>query len=379
MAFEITDAITDGQAQPPAQAGAGALRRLELPRFSRSIGVRERMQFTEQLALLLDTGVSLHEALRVLHQQTADTRLAGILQALFEDLAEGKTFSLALSRHPQMFSQTYISLVAAAEEGGFLQQVLKQLLEIDEKNSRLQSVVASALSYPVFLVVFSIAVVVFVLTVIVPKFQDLFESIRDQLPLATVVLMAVSDYLAKHWLVTLAALGAGVTGVWLWTRTPAGEWLLDDLKMRIPLVGDIVMQVYLNQTLNVLGLALLSGVPVTAALKASQEVIPNRRFARFLETVREEVNNGRGIATGFQKAPFIPPMVREMIATGERTGDLGKVMMRISEFYGRELNRRIGIVAKVAEPFMLLVMGVVVGLLVAALILPIFKLSRGIH
>ena len=375
MAFEITDA----QTQPPADAGSGAPRRLSLPAFARSIGVRERMAFTEQLALLLDTGVSLHEALRALEQQTADPKLAAILQAMFDDLTEGKPFSLALSRHPQMFSQSYIGLVAAAEEGGFLQQVLKQLLEIDEKNSRLQSVVASALSYPAFLVVFSLAVVIFVLTVIFPKFQALFESIRGELPLATVVLMAVSDFLARHWLLTLAALGAAASGLWLWARTPAGERLIDDMKIRIPVVGEIFMQVYLNQTLNVLGLALLSGVPATAALKASQEVTANRRFARFLETVREGVNDGRGIASGFQQAPFIPPMVREMIATGERTGQLGKVMMRISDFYGRELNRRIGIVAKVAEPFMLVVMGIVVGLLVAALILPIFKLSRAVR
>jgi type II secretory pathway component PulF len=379
MAFEITDAISDAPAPASAAAAPGRLPRLALPSFARSFGVRERMAFTEQLALLLDTGVSLHEALTVLQQQSVDPKLAAMLQSMFDDLAEGKPFSAALSRHPEMFSQSYVSLVAAAEEGGFLQQVLQQLLEIDEKNSRLQGVVTAALSYPAFLVVFSVAVVVFVLTVIVPKFQDLFESIRNDLPLATVVLMAVSDFLAKHWLATLAALGAALSGVWLWARTPRGAWLIDDLKIRVPFVGGIFTQVYLNQTLNVLGLALLSGVPVTAALKAAQEVIPNRRFARFLESVREEVNNGRGIAAGFQAAPFIPPMVREMIATGERTGELGKVMMRISDFYGRELNRRIGIVAKVAEPFMLVVMGVVVGLLVAALILPIFKLSRGMH
>ena len=375
MAFEITDA----QAVAPAEARPAPLGRLQLPSFMRPIGVRERLAFTEQLALLLDTGVSLHEALRILQHQTANAKVARILQALFDDLSEGKPFSLALSRHPEMFSKTYISLVAAAEEGGFLQQVLQQLLEIDEKNSRLQAVVASAFSYPAFLVVFSTAVVVFVLVVIVPRFQDLFESIRDQLPFATIALMAVSQFLAKHWIAVLVALAAGAAGFWLWMRTPSGEWVVDDLKIRLPLVGDIFMQVYLNQTLNVLGLALISGVPATVALKASQEVIPNRRFARLLETVREEVNNGRGIAAGFHKAPFIPAMVREMIATGERSGELGKVMMRISDFYGRELNRRIGIVAKVAEPFMLLVMGVVVGLLVAALILPIFKLSRGMH
>jgi type II secretory pathway component PulF len=376
MAFEITDA----QAHPVAETRAPTtFGRLELPAFLRALGVRERIMFTEQLALLLDTGVSLHEALRVLQQQTADARLARILQALYDDLSEGKPFSLALSRHPQMFSKSYVSLVAAAEEGGFLAQVLQQLLEIDEKNSRLQGVVAAALSYPIFLMVFSLAVVVFVLVAIVPKFQDLFESIRDQLPFATIALLAISSFLVKHWVPVLVVLGAATVGFWFWVRTPSGESLVDDLKIRLPLVGDIFMQVYLNQTLNVLGLALLSGVPATAALKASQEVIPNRRFARLLETVREEVNHGRGIAAGFQKAPFIPAMVREMIATAERTGDLGKVMMRISDFYGRELNRRIAIMAKVAEPFMLLVMGVVVGLLVAALILPIFKLSRAMH
>jgi len=375
MAFEITQTPL-----PPAETGATAARvGLRLPAFSRSIGVEQRMAFTEQLALLLDTGVSLHEALKVLAQQTEDPRLRAILQSLLDEVTEGKPFSLALSRHPEMFAQSYVSLVAAAEEGGFLQQVLKQLLEIDEKNSRLRSTIASALSYPAFLIVFSLAVVVFVLVVIFPKFQDLFQSIRDQLPWTTLALMGLSDFLTKHWLLSAVGLGAAVAGVLLWMRSPAGERLVDDLKMRIPIVGDIFLQVYLNQSLNVIGLALLSGVPVTAAIKASQEVIPNRRFARFLEKVREEVNNGRGMAAGFAETPFIPPMVREMVATGERTGELGKVMMRIADFYGRELNRRISILAKVAEPFMLMVMGVVVGLLVASLILPIFKLSKGIH
>ena len=375
MAFEIA------QAQSPTKDAAASVPRLELrlPVLSRAVGVEQRMAFTEQLALLLETGVSIHEALRILKQQTDDPRLGAILQSLLDEVTEGKPFSLALSRHPEMFSQSYVSLIAAAEEGGFLQQVLKQLLEIDEKNSRLRSTIASALSYPVFLVVFSAAVVVFVLVVIFPKFQDLFQSIRGELPWTTLALMALSDFLAKHWLLSLVGLGVAVAGVLLWARSPAGEALLDDLKMRIPIIGDIFTQVYLNQSLNVIGLALVSGVPVTAALKAAQEVVRNRGFARFLEKLREEVNNGRGMAAGFAETPFIPPMVREMVATGERTGELGKVMMRIADFYGRELNRRIGILAKVAEPFMLMVMGVVVGLLVASLVLPIFKLSKALH
>jgi type II secretory pathway component PulF len=278
-----------------------------------------------------------------------------------------------------MFSQTYVSLVAAAEEGGFLQRVLQQLLEMDEKNSRLRSVVVSALSYPVFLMVFSLAVVVFVLVVIFPKFQDLFASIRDQLPASTLALMWVSDFLQNHWLLTSVVLGAGLGALLAWIRTPAGARLMDELKMRTPVIGDIFVQVYLNQTLSVIGLALVSGVPITVALKASQDVVGNLVFSRFLETVRRHVNEGQGIASGFSQAAFIPPMVRQMISTGEQSGNLGKVMMRIADFYARELNRRIAVLAKVAEPLMLMVMGAVVGLLVASLILPIFKLSRAVH
>jgi type II secretory pathway component PulF len=377
MAFEISQTPA-----APSTTGAGQLRgllnmKLRLP--SRAIGTDERMIFTEQLALLLDTGVSIHEALKALKQQSEDPRLSAILESLAETITEGKPFSVALSRHPEMFSQTYVSLVAAAEEGGFLQRVLQQLLELDEKNSRLRSIIVSALSYPVFLMVFSLAVVIFVLVAIFPKFQDLFASIRDQLPATTLALMWVSEFLQNHWLATLMALGAGLASLLAWIRTPAGTRLMDELKMRTPVIGDIFVQLYLNQTLSVIGLALVSGVPITVALKASQDVVGNRVFSRFLETVRQHVNEGHGIASGFNQAAFIPPMVREMISTGESSGNLGKVMLRIADFYARELNKRIAVLAKVAEPLMLVVMGVVVGLLVASLILPIFKLSRAVH
>ena len=377
MAFEISQTPA-----APSTTGATRLRgllsaKLRLP--SHAIGVNERMVFTEQLALLLDTGVSIHEALKTLKQQSEDPRLTAILESLVETVTEGEPFSVALSRHPEMFSQTYVSLVAAAEEGGFLQRVLQQLLEMDEKNSRLRSVLVSALSYPVFLMVFSLAVVIFVLVVIFPKFQDLFASIHDQLPATTLVLMSVSDFLRNHWLLTLVGLGVGLGAVLAWIKTPAGARLVDELKMRAPVIGAIFVRVYLNQTLNVIGLALVSGVPITVALKASQDVVGNLVFSRFLEMVRQQVNSGHGVASGFNQAAFIPPMVREMISTGERSGNLGKVMMRIADFYARELNKHIAVLAKVAEPLMLMVMGVVVGLLVASLILPIFQLSRAIH
>jgi len=378
MAIELGQADT-----APKRATAQARPRLRLDMRihlgSGRIGVTERMLFTERLALLLETGVSLVEALKAMQSQTEETRLNEILGSLANALSEGKSFSAALSRHPQMFPQTYVSLVAAAEEGGFLPQVLQQLHSMDEKHTQMRSAIMSALSYPAFLIVFSIAVVIFVLVVIFPKFQNLFESMHGDLPKPTLVLMFVSDFLRHYWLQTALVAGAGLWWLLTWLKTPAGALLVDTLKMRTPLVKDIFVQIYLSQTLGAIGMSLANGVPVAVALKASRDIVKNAIFARFLEGIRVHVNEGRGVAAGFNESALVPPMVRQMITTGEQTGNLAKVMTRVADFYARELNRRITIFAKAVEPIMLMVMGAVVGLIVAALILPIFKLSRAVH
>ena len=345
----------------------------------RSLGAAERMIFTERLALLLETGVNLAEAIKVLRRQTDDPLLAGILNSITTTVAEGKPFSAALARHPEFFSQTYVSLVAAAEEGGFLPGVLDQLRDMDEKNSQMRSNIVAAVSYPAFLMFFSIGVIAFVLVFIFPKFSELFQSIRDQLPWPTLVLMFASDMLRNYW---WAIFGGLIVAAYLftqWLDTPGGKLAVDRLKMRTPVIGDIYVQIYLSQTLGVLGMSLANGVPITAALKAVQDVVSNSIFFDFLRTIQRHVNEGRGVAIGFLETEFVPPMVKQMISTGDQTGNLAKVMSRVSDFYGRELNKRIAVVAKGVEPIMLLVMGVVVGLIVAALILPIFKLSRGVH
>lgn len=375
MAIDISAPKTS--AQGAAQTGRSW--NLDIRLGAPKITLNQRMVFTERLTLLLDTGVSLLEALKVMQQQTEEPMLASIIGAMVSTLSEGASFSTALAKHPEMFSTTYVSLVSAAEEGGFLAEVLGQLLRMDEKNSEMRGNITSALSYPVFLIVFSIAVVIFVLVVIFPKFESLFASIRDQLPVTTIFLMTLSAFVRHYWLFILIGLAALAWGALLWVRSTAGHLMLDKLKMNFPVIKDIYIQIYLSQTLSVLGLSLSNGVPITVALKACQGVVSNLVFARFLEEIRTHVNEGRGIAIGFTESPYIPPMVRQMVATGEQTGNLGMVMTRVADFYGRELSRRISVLAKSVEPVMLILMGVVVGGIVMSLILPIFKLSRAIH
>lgn len=378
MAIEFSSANAIAPSAPSAPARRLSLNS-KITLGSRVVGVAERIVFTENLALLLETGVTLAEAVKVLQRQTEDLRVAEILRAIAGSVNEGNPFSVALARHPDMFSRTYVSLVAAAEEGGFLPEVLTQLHAMDVKDSELRDNIISALSYPAFLMVFSVAVVIFVMVVIFPKFHVLFMSIHDQLPAPTLVLMFLSDILRNFWWLILLLLGAGLVAATAWLRSAAGKRTVDQLKLRTPVVRDIFIQIYLNQTLGVLGMSLANGVPITAALKAAQEVVDNCVFFDFLQKVQRHVNEGRGVAAGFVEADFMPPMVRQMIATGDQTGNLAKVMTRVAEFYGRELNKRIRTLAKAVEPIMLLVMGVVVGLIVASLILPIFKLSRAVH
>lgn len=343
------------------------------------ITLEQRMVFTERLLLLLETGVSLLESLKAMQSQTEEPMIADIIESLANTISEGKSFSLALAKHPEMFSNTYTSLVFAAEEGGFLPQVLDQLLKMDEKNNQMRNNIISALSYPAFLIAFSILVVVFVLVVIFPKFEVLFSSIRDQLPITTLALMAMSTAIRQYWWLMLIVLGIAAFATRQWLKSEPGKLMLDKLKMTFPVVKDIYTQIYLSQTLSVLGLSLSNGVPITAALKACQGVVNNVIFGRLLESVRTHVNEGRGVAVGFVESPFVPAMVRQMVTTGEQTGNLGMVMSRVATFYERELTKRITVLSKAVEPIMLIVMGVVVGLIVISLILPIFKLSRAIH
>jgi type II secretory pathway component PulF len=236
----------------------------------------------------------------------------------------------------------------------------------------------AAAAYPAFLTVFSTAVVIFVLVVVFPQFGTLFENIRDELPITTKLLMWCSDFLRQGWLPLLGVCGAGGVLFHRWATSSTGRELLDRLKMRAPIAGGVFVKLYLVQSMRAMSLSLGNGVSAVDTLAACDRVVDNSVFQQFLSGLRREVEQGESLAVGFAKASFIPPVVRQLIATGDSTGSLPKVMGRVADLYERELEKQLALLARLAEPVMLLVMGVVVGLIVSSLILPIFSLSRGI-
>jgi len=351
---------------------------LSLPGQSRTPSADDRMFFTEQLALLLETGESLHGAMTAIIAQTENPRMREVIERVAQDISEGQSFAGALSHHDAVFSSTYVNLIAASENGGFMHEVLQQLLEMDHKREELRNTLVSAATYPMFLISFSIAVVVFVLVVVFPKFEAMFSSIYDQLPLSTRALMTISNVMREYWFVLVGGFVAFVALARQWLVSDAGRSKVDHLKLHLPVVRDVFSQIYLTQSLQVLGLSLRNGVSVVESLDSCRDVVKNSLFRKLIADVEEKVQAGAGVAVGFAESTFVPDLAKHMIATGERSGKLGYVMARIAEYYGAQLNKRLAMLSKLAEPVMLLIMGVMVGVLVSSLILPIFKLSRAV-
>ncbi len=373
MALDILDKEVNRQAQKSASV-------FELIKFGKpKVSVADRMLFTERLAMLVETGNPLHTSLEILQSQVTNKHLASILHTIGEDINAGISLSRALAKHKDVFDKTYVNLVDAGENGGFLPEVLEQLYKIDKQSAHMKSMVGQALMYPMFLLIFSIAIVMFILISVFPKFKEMFSSIMDELPVTTIWLMGSSDLLVVHWREVLIGFVLFLIAMSRLSSTPQVKDVLDKIKLRLPLVKDIIIQYYLVQTLRVLSMSLKNGVSILDALNGCLDIVKNQQFRAFLQHTAFLVESGENLTKGFQTSPLIPDLVKQMISTGEQSGKLSFVMLRISQFYEIELEKRIKMASKLAEPIMLLLMGIFVGVLVSSLILPIFQVSRAVH
>ncbi len=345
----------------------------------KKVANKDRMFFIEQLAMMLETGSDLHTSLTVLAKQTENAALKNVITQLSEAVSEGKTFSSALAEHPEVFSNTYVSLIAASESGGYIRRILEHLLLMEKQRETLSSTILSAVSYPAFLMLFSFGMVVFILAVVFPKFGDLFTSIQDQLPATTIFLMATSKLITAYWWLLLPGFAGILLLVLVWLRSAKGQRMADQIKLHAPVIKNIFIKIYLIQTMRILSLSLKNGVNLVEALGLAKGVVKNQGFSEFIDNLLHDVTEGRTLAHGFNKATFIPPIVQQMVSTGEATGNLAMVSERIADYFQQDLEKLLKLVTKAIEPLMLLIMGVVVGILVSSLILPIFKLSHAVH
>ena len=346
---------------------------------SKNITAKDRIFFFQQIQLLLQTGTPLRSGLSALAQQSDKAGMRRLLNTLTEAIDNGQSFSAALTRFPYVFNATHINLISAGEQGGYLDKVLKQIIDMEERRANLKDTLKSAISYPVFLAGFSFGVVIFILVVVFPKFEVLFEKIHDHLPVTTKFLMWLSDTLTNHWLLLMIGFSILMILVYFWLTSEAGRNQFDRYKLSIPIFKDVFTQIYLVQSLRVMYLSLNNGVTIVDTLSSCKAAVQNKIYENFLINVEKKVQEGSGISEGFSQVDFIPPLVKQMMATGEEAGQLPVVMGKIADYYEAELLKKLKALSKLAEPIMLVLMGALVGVIVSSLILPIFMLSRVVN
>lgn len=344
--------------------------------FARRVTKHDLIFVTSQLAIMVDTGITLSSALAGMAEQEQNPSLRKVLEDLRQSVEEGENFSTALSRHPKLFDKTYISLVRASEASGDMGAMLERIGGYVRAEVETRGKVRAAMAYPGVMMFMAVGVTIFLLTYILPKFTPIFRSRGEELPAPTKVMMGISDVLLDNWYLWLAGLIATITAYYVARRTDLGRQILDTTKIHLPILGPLFRKVTISRSIRTLGTMLGSGVPMLDALKLCGEVAGNYQYEALWEKVRDDVTSGRRICEALQGTSLIPPVLIQMISSGEETGKLDYVLDRVSSFYDREVEMAIKTATSLIEPIMIAAMGVVVGGIGMALLLPIFSLSR---
>ena len=328
---------------------------------------------------MLEIGTSLTEALRAAANQTQNVVFKEILEKIIVDIEEGRQLSEAMKRHSNVFPGIIVSMIKAGETGGFLKKTLDRVVEIQEKRQAFISQLRTTMTYPIIISTVGVGVVIFVLTGILPKFTSLFEGKEALLPATTRAMVALSDSLRGYWWAyILAVVGLVILFIFL-KNSNQGQAVTEKFLISTPLISKVTNKVYTMQLLRTLGNLMESQVPLLEALTVTRGTFTNRYFCSFIDQIRDHVEEGGKFAHTFASYPHILESAKQMVVTGEETGNLAAVMLRLAEFYDTEVEQELKTVSSMIEPAALMILGAVVGLIVASVVLPLFKISSTMH
>jgi len=346
----------------------------ELTFFSR-IKKQEIVIFSRQLAVLFDAQVPLLESLQSLAVQSSNPKFKKMVTDIADEVDAGSPFSQALEKYPKAFSNFYVSVTRAGEASGRLQEVLNYLADHEEKNYDLNRKVRGALIYPAF-IVFSLVVVGGIMMIfVVPQLTSVFEETGSDLPFLTVAVIGISNFLRSFWwLALLVLIGAG-TAFWSFLRTSKGRRTMDLVLLKIPILKNLFQKVYLARFSENLGTLIKGGIPIIQALTITAEVVGNSIYKETIQQATEEVRKGGSISSVLKSNKYIPSLVVQMISVGENTGKLDFILAKIAGFYQKDVDNMVDNLTSLIQPILILVLGGAAGLLVAAILLPIYNLS----
>jgi len=355
------------------------LKGAETSRFFDHVPVQELALFTRQLATLIGAGLPLIECLETLGEQVERASLKRVLAHVRQQVREGSTLADALQGHPRVFSSIYVNMIRSGEASGALPAVLSRLAEYSEGQARLLRTVQSALTYPVLMVLVASAILVFLLAYVVPQVTQIFRDTGQKLPVTTQALITVSSFLSAYWWELAAINACGLLGFSRLLRTEKGRVWWDRFVLGSPWTGRLVQRLNVARVSRTLGTLLASGVPILTALDIVTQLVSNTRLRRALEEARTSVQEGESLALPLKRSGVFPGLFVQMVAVGERSGELEPMLHRAAEAYDEEVATALSRITSILEPLTILVMGGVVLFIVLAILLPIFQLNQLVH
>lgn len=343
--------------------------------FLERIGPKEVMIFSRQLATLFEAKVPLVQSLHTLADQTTNPYFRERITKIVSDIEAGTTFSESLSRHPDIFSPLYYNMVKSGEAAGKLQEVLLYLADNIEREFDLKRKVISSLIYPAFVLVAFFVVSIILIVVIVPKITSILVESGQKLPFTTSLILGVSTFLRYAGIPLLVLFIAGIIVLWNLIQIPRFKKIADAFLIDIPILGDLFRKIYLARFANSLSTLMTGGLPIIQAMQISADVVGNSVFKEIILSAGEAVRGGALISSVFDVSPEIPSLVTQMIAVGEKTGKLDQVLLSLAKFYRREVDAALDVLVSLIEPILIVVLGIGVGFLVAAVLVPVYNLA----
>ncbi|OGW42935.1 MAG: pilus assembly protein PilC [Nitrospirae bacterium RBG_16_43_11] len=347
---------------------------IKLP-FGSKVGDKDIAVFTRQFATMIDAGLPLVQCLDILSKQADNKTFASAINDIRQDVEAGSTYADALKKHPAVFGDLYVNMVAAGELGGILDTILNRLSKYIEKNIRLKRQVKAALFYPATIVAVAFIVIVVLLVYVIPIFAKMFTDFGGTLPAPTRMVIGASNFMRSNILIIIGILAAAIFGARKYYKTQNGRLVVDNIVLKMPVFGMLARKISVANFTRTLGTLISSGVPILDGLEIVAKTSGNKVVENAIYATRQSISEGKTLSEPLETTKVFPPMVVQMIAVGETTGALDAMLSKIADFYDEEVDSTVGILTSLLEPILMIFLGIVIGFIVVAMYLPIFKMA----
>ncbi len=344
--------------------------------FFRRVPGQEIAVFSRQLTTLLEAGIPLVQALSGVSEQMENRTIKGVVTDITQKVREGKSLSDTFSLYPNIFSAIFVNMVKAGESSGSLEKVLARLADLTEKQIAFRNRLRSILAYPVLVGLVGTGVAVFVLTIVLPALTRIFVEMSQTLPLPTRILIFTGDVLFRFWWLIGVVLLALIFGISSYVRTGPGRMAFDRAKLKLPVAGKLVLKAAVSRFCRTLGTLIASGVPILSSLDIANKVVGNEVLSRAIDRARQDVKEGANITSYLKKEGIFPPLAIRLMSAGEESGNLQEMLVKIADTYDDEVETTVNTLSSLLEPGMIVLMGLFVGFIVLAILLPVFEMNQ---